>query len=1575
MKRNWISMLLVSVLALSSIVAIPPADTAQAVSDGTPFDEAFEVPGTFQAEDFNVGDNFDAYFAHETEWITKDPAVGRTPDLVYRADAPRVDIYNDGTYRYVVSSNEQNEDSWIQGYVSEYLRYTIDYDDGNEQVDSTSWFNVSFSAKHVEDRATLPPDKVTSQRAFRSFITVLIDGVQQGATPAIRCQEAEGACQLHTYTLPKPVMLTEGEHVLTIELAGAPATYLDTITFAPADPPVTDPQIITSGLLSDDEVVVANIVVNTGSGGGCTSESGCADTSNTNDATGAIQDALDLAEASGGGIVYLPSGTYRIESSLTIPTNVVLRGNWKSPVSGEPENGTILAVVLSEPEEEESPVQLSGANSTVRDLSIWYPDQDEYDGTSGELEPIEAPAAILAKSCCSYVKNVTIYNAYIGVSFPAGSASLIDNVYGTVFKEGIRLDGDYEFSFVTNVFFDASIWYNAPSAITNKPNSTQLAAVKQYTLGNLTGVVLYKNDGLTVRNISVNDAYVGILTGANEAGGAGGSWGNMSNIYATVSTYGDKLNFVDRITQARGLHYAPPPNRKPADDTEFLIVTDDPYDAVPNDGEDDTEAIQEALNDLAVSGGTVFLPPGAYHIEGNLTVPEGVELRGSYDFLHAHENLDTTVLFAYTGRDAENPASATALITLSENSGIRGISVFYPEQGFRRSGNLSVDDDPGFTEMPWYIELVGELNGLPETIIHPYPYTIRSLGDNTWVKYVMLENSYYGMDFATHESDNFVISHVWMNAANRGIYVGGGSDNGWIEYAVTTYGSFFQSKHISAPHTYGYYAAKHYTHHNTEAVVVGNSSNIQLFAVNAFEVKTGILAINEGIGSGPQNLRIYSSVFDDTHEPHLTVAGGGSIYMAGLVPTSYTTGTNTNFARLDTTFTGTLNLYGVDSLGTVSSNVYDLAPGGTYNLYSENDLYYDLPVSINKPTVGNSVYQSESAGRATDGFALSKWAASTKNGSGAYTLDVDLGAGHTIGRWVVKHAAVAGDSPLLNTRDYKLQVSNNGTDFTDVAGTNASVSGNTENVTDLTLGTPAVGRYFRLHISDAGADDIARIAAFDLYTLPDNLALNKSATASAYVPPSPPSVEYSSGPNWAVDGSTEPASKWVSTAGTGPHWMMVDLGAMYDVSRWVVKHSSTGTGGLYKFYNTKTFELQTSYDGGMTFHRCPGSNSARVNNGSPPEEITDLTLETPCRGQYFRLYIENGTQDTYDQFARIQEFELYGTLLRITNLAANKKTDASHGASAGYLAVDGNSAGSSKWVGNADDCPGDVCPDKWLTVDLGEVRNITRWVVKHSNIDTLNHDYYNTSEFRLRYLPENEDEFEDVPGDNVSVAGNTAVMTNLKLGTPVKARYVQLLVSQGTYYGKPTMDEYARIQEFELYSEPNFAYNPSDNTDLYRTNSTYEGQHGYLALDGSTAGASKWVATVPAACHPTPCSPATEYWLMVDLKNYHPISRIVVKHASSDGSTSQHYNTQAFKIQFTYIPTIDGVLDFMENNPDRSPWGDVASVTANTDAVTEIILNQPVTARVFRLFITKGTSDVDPYDDYFARIQEFELYQ
>lgn len=107
---------------------------------------------------------------------------------------------------------------------------------------------------------------------------------------------------------------------------------------------------------------------------------------------------------------------------------------------------------------------------------------------------------------------------------------------------------------------------------------------------------------------------------------------------------------------------------------------------VVNDGTSDVSSSVQALIDSAYSigGGVVYFPAGIYRFDNQITVPAGVELRGSSSVATRDQNgfSQGTVFLCYYGDDENSYPEDLAFITLSgENSGINGIRIVYPQNG------------------------------------------------------------------------------------------------------------------------------------------------------------------------------------------------------------------------------------------------------------------------------------------------------------------------------------------------------------------------------------------------------------------------------------------------------------------------------------------------------------------------------------------------------------------------------------------------------------------------------------------------------------------------------------------------------------------------------------------------------------------------------------------------------------------------------------------------------------------------------------------------------------------------------
>lgn len=198
-------------------------------------------------------------------------------------------------------------------------------------------------------------------------------------------------------------------------------------------------------------------------------------------------------------------------------------------------------------------------------------------------------------------------------------------------------------------------------------------------------------------------------------------------------------------TGSTPLKWAPHPPAPPRGPRTAALVSVTSLGASP-DLPDNTAAFQAALDEAGrAGGGTVYVPAGNYRFAGHLKVPAGTELRGIFDVPH-HTISAGSVLMPTEGRKDEG---GTPFLSLDAGSGLRGLTVWYPEQ--------------------------------PVTDPVPYPWTVRSLGPGCWLEDVTLGNAWQGVDFGTHSSDGHVIRYLAGACFRRGLWVSKCESQGWVE--------------------------------------------------------------------------------------------------------------------------------------------------------------------------------------------------------------------------------------------------------------------------------------------------------------------------------------------------------------------------------------------------------------------------------------------------------------------------------------------------------------------------------------------------------------------------------------------------------------------------------------------------------------------------------------------------------------------------------------------------------------------------------------------------------------------------
>jgi hypothetical protein len=168
--------------------------------------------------------------------------------------------------------------------------------------------------------------------------------------------------------------------------------------------------------------------------------------------------------------------------------------------------------------------------------------------------------------------------------------------------------------------------------------------------------------------------------------------------------------------------------------------------------EDVSAQLQKALNQVnAAGGGTVYLPGGRYLVNNPITVPSGVELRGTWDVQHHTQSGGVGIFTTYAGgADGEKGAS---LIQLKAGAGISGITI--------AQLNLATD---GFN------------------VLNPRktPFLIQGQGPNVYIVNMTIGGGDKGIDLASYNTSKHYVDYFAGVLARAGIWVGGGAEGGFI---------------------------------------------------------------------------------------------------------------------------------------------------------------------------------------------------------------------------------------------------------------------------------------------------------------------------------------------------------------------------------------------------------------------------------------------------------------------------------------------------------------------------------------------------------------------------------------------------------------------------------------------------------------------------------------------------------------------------------------------------------------------------------------------------------------------------
>ena len=456
-----------------------------------------------------------------------------------------------------------------------------------------------------------------------------------------------------------------------------------------------------------------------------------ADPAGKADAAPEIQRALNDCAANGGGTVFLPVGRYLIRSPLYIPQFVTLRGDYQDPDEGT-EYGTVLIADVASSEELTPGLITVGGSAGAVGLTIWYPDQNLTD-----VKPYPYTFYVVGNGdyMLHTVQNCTLINAYRGVGVSAECANgvkqchemfTLENVKGTCLYEGLCSYNSADVDTYKSFYLSNEYW----AAAGNDFNAPARDALDAYTNAHGVGMTLgdlewaqfadirisdrhtaisfvpgfrYRFSGLFC-DLFINDCENGILIQPDSIDGRGKTWGlsvcggeiearqaALEN-RSTCAVLLEDVDLSGTVTGKKIRSYKVDLSRfRPEMDRSFkrpasLLY---PVEADRTGKTDASAAVQRVLDAAGATGGVVYLPAGVYRFDAPVTVPSGVELRGSSSVPVRDQsgNSSGTLILSFYGYSDDQGA----LITLESRAGLSGVRIDYPL-------NNPVDDSGRFRE-------------------------------------------------------------------------------------------------------------------------------------------------------------------------------------------------------------------------------------------------------------------------------------------------------------------------------------------------------------------------------------------------------------------------------------------------------------------------------------------------------------------------------------------------------------------------------------------------------------------------------------------------------------------------------------------------------------------------------------------------------------------------------------------------------------------------------------------------------------------------------------------------------------
>lgn len=545
---------------------------------------------------------------------------------------------------------------------------------------------------------------------------------------------------------------------------------------------IVTPAIVETKYATEDVVVADHVVTNSYF---------AADPTGVTDSTEAIQYWLNVAAFNGGGTVWMPAGTYRITSSITVPAFVTLRGDWQDPDEGSGYGTVIIADVKATTADSATGTFYLKGSGGVYGLTVFYPGQSM---SSIKCYPFTFYVdGIDDGYMLQSIINCTVINGYKGIGACVSGENAhemltVENFKGTFLGCGVEVYNQADVGTWKNVSISNKYWAEAKGDY----KCQDTAALKKHVKDNVTGLILGDLEWTEFENLSVKDCNIGINVVKGKRIEFAGSLNNVSisnctdgividtmddrwgmllskstvtadenalvnnsggEVRAIDVTFNGKVTGTVKKSKTSLSKVNVTVNRKPVTPKAVLYVPENL--PVNKPMEDAAPAINAALQAAAAAGGgIVYVPAGIYRLNTALSVPTGVELRGSGSVAQRDQTTSSkgTVFLTNYGSEgitADTQDKAAALITLSGGAGIRNIRVCY-------------------------LNAVGYIN---QGSYQPGAYTVRGTGSDVYAVNVCIAGAVNGIDF--RGCDKHLIKKYVSYCLENAMAVGG--KNGVVE--------------------------------------------------------------------------------------------------------------------------------------------------------------------------------------------------------------------------------------------------------------------------------------------------------------------------------------------------------------------------------------------------------------------------------------------------------------------------------------------------------------------------------------------------------------------------------------------------------------------------------------------------------------------------------------------------------------------------------------------------------------------------------------------------------------------------